>query len=218
VAELDAAMAPPIDVTQHLGLARWHVGRLLGGAESYAGVDRDDLVQEACLGLMRAAEKFDPAFGTRFSTYATGWCRQFVQRTIQNNATAVRTPVHAQEKRRKAGVAMRPRVDSLDAPFQTRRGDDADRTWHDVLGGSAPLPDAGCDSLDRERVIAGLVDAAQLTERERDVLRRRFTREQTLDAIAGHYGLTRERIRQVEAKALRKLRDAAERLGVEEEI
>jgi DNA-directed RNA polymerase sigma subunit (sigma70/sigma32) len=97
-------------------------------------------------------------------------------------------------------------------------GDGVGASLGDMLAGDAPLPDAGCDTIDRKRMIARLMSAAGLSARERDVLRRRFgPREEVLDAIADDYGLTRERIRQIEAGALSKLRAAAERLGVEDE-
>ncbi|MFJ5785219.1 sigma-70 family RNA polymerase sigma factor [Streptomyces hydrogenans] len=200
------------------------------------GLEDEDLVQHGMLGVMRAARKFDPAKGFRFSTYAWIWVRQSMNRAIAEESTAIRIPMYLHERMRKVARteralrhAGRPRgaadvavatglsVRQVDEVRRISRVTDSlDREVGDganlgeLIGARRPVPSVVEDvfaRLDAAR-LAGLL--ARLTEREALVVRRRAgvfgETEATLEEIGRDLGLTRERIRQIEAGAHAKLR------------
>lgn len=167
-----------------------------------------DLVQEAMLGLMRAAEKFDYRRGFRFGTYAAWWIKLAVQRAALQDVT-IHVPEHAWKKRSKGiavpGMELAAQPVSLDAPA----GHDGETRVGDFVADRDGLPvDEAVAKAHLETDVRSLLDA--LPPRDLYVLRMRFGLdggpELTLDEIGHTLSVSRERIRQIEARALQKLR------------
>jgi len=196
-----------IDVTEHRGLIKLVIDRHRYAAPRIRGsLQREDLVQAGYMGFLRAAKTFDPAKGS-WSTYACQWIRSAIGKLICDHASDVRIPSNLQHARRKRGERMRALIAHLDAPLRS----DGESTLLDLL----PAPEAESTDVEQKEAkarLAPLLRAASLSERERDVLTRRFIRDQTLSTIANHFGLSRERVRQIEADALDSLQRASRRL------
>jgi RNA polymerase sigma factor (sigma-70 family) len=213
-----------------------------------SGLPLLDIVQEGNLGLIHAVDKFDWRKGFKFSTYATWWIRQAIQRGIANSARVIRLPVHAGDmlsallKLRaqlegslgrtptlaelaseaelpleKVVEVLRYSVDtvSLDEPIR----EDGDAELGDFVedrNATAPFDAAATALLPGE--VAKVL--ACLDDRERTILTLRFGLdgggERTLEEVAEFFGLTRERIRQIEARAMSKLRHPSADVGARE--
>jgi RNA polymerase nonessential primary-like sigma factor len=202
-----------------------------------------DLVEEGNLGLIHAVKKFDPERGFRFSTYATWWIRQTIERAIMNQAATIRLPVHvikdinsvlrtARELRDASGAMPTPREI---AEYSDRTVEEVERllglhervTLRSGGDGEQDPIDRLAERRDREpprRAHRDSVNARvdhwvmALSEKQRVVLERRFGlhghRRATLEQIGADMGVTRERVRQIQLDALERLRAYLERDGL----
>jgi RNA polymerase sigma-32 factor len=210
------------------------------------GLPMGDLIQEGNIGLMQAAERFDPSRDVRFSTYAAWWIRSAIQDYVLRNWSIVRTGTTSAQKTlffnlrrlrakiegkqqreglgekgraavaKELGVsikdveAMEGRLAASDQSLNTPIGENGEEEWQSLLADTRPNP---------EDVVIGMKDAetrsrwlrealGALTDRERSIIRQRHLNDGpvTLEDLGRQLGVSKERVRQLEAKAMEKMR------------
>lgn len=205
-------------------------------AKRYTGTGMPllDLIQEGNIGLFKAVDKFDPDRGFKFSTYATWWIRQGISRAVGDQSRMIRIPVHMHDQLyslRRAETQLleknsditpeslaeymnlsieqvhtiiearnKTRMVELDRPI----GDEEEATLGDMIG----KDDETFEKIDEAMRTQGLGHLALsvLSERELSVILNRYYEVKTLETIGQEMGITRERVRQIESKAIHKLR------------
>ncbi len=212
-------------------IARDYIGR---------GLSIEDLIGEGNLGLIRATEEFDPTFGTRFSTYASYWIKQAIRHALTNTTATIRLPAHMVtllSKWRKAERALSrelgqtPTADQVAAVLgltdaqrvlvdRAKRasllrpeGGDEEHGWSaDSTGDDRDAPESALELDDERRLLRDRLD--RLDARERTIVSLRFgldgAEPLTLKEVGHRLGVTREWVRKIEVRAVRKLDDSTE--------
>lgn len=155
------------------------------------GARLDDLVQEGNVGLMKAIEHFDPKKNVRFATYAVWWIRAYITRYLKDNRSQVRGGEHE-------------RLTMSDFSLDTPLDDETDTTYLDRIEDHAPTPDRSFLDLERDEEVSLALQRVRrrLGDLGWDILQERLTQDKprTLEELGERWGVSRERVRQVELK------------------
>ena len=217
-------------IKSNLRLARWMAAKYIN-----RGLPIFDLIQEGNIGLIKAVEHFQPDRGIRFSTYATLWVKRSIERALANHSRTIRLPVHiSSDLNRFAWVAKSllqefgrdPRDEEIAARMKVnvehvRKLRGIVKRTYPINGG---IRDEYSEQLfglfediERSQQVSSWLEL--LTEIEREVITLRFGLNDedtlTLESIGKRFGVTRERIRQIEAKAIEKLRKIIQKREVD---
>jgi RNA polymerase sigma factor (sigma-70 family) len=232
-------------IQSNLGLVIQVAKRFLG-----RGIPFEDLIEDGNIGLMKAVEKFQPSKGFRFSTYATWWIRQAIERAILNSARLIRIPIHISESMFKISKASKnlekengyePNTDDI-AEYIGINSDKVEKIYGSIasitsldysLSQNEDDQNMSLNNVvreDEERTspyeILNKIETINLLnnwlfslkENERKIITLRYglnyEKPMTLHQIAGIFNLTKERIRQIESKAMGKLQKMAKESGV----
>ncbi len=211
------------------------------------GLPFSDIIEEGNLGLIRAVEKFQYERGFRFSTYASWWIRQSIERAIANQVRIIRLPVHVAElanayartirkltqllgrepSNEEVAKKMRISIGRVRALSQVTRetysldmliSGEGEDTLKDILSDeTTPSPSSASDERLRSRYLSEWI--AELPATERSIIEMRYglhrPSPRTLDSIGREFGITRERVRQIENQAIRKLRNYTKSRNIE---
>ena len=205
-----------------------------------SGVEQDDLMQQASLGLFTAIKRFEPTRNIAFSTYAMWWIRQHIVRYIHDHNSTIRIPVHLREQTLKlrraqekleANSSVTPTIEELSKEsglsverVQTIRNIPTVSTSLNALVGDEDtelgyfFPDRTAlnyiEEIENDSIIQAfskLLDEMKLSDRQKDITMRRLglgpNGVETLEMIASDYGLTRERVRQIQAKVIKRIQN-----------
>jgi RNA polymerase primary sigma factor len=213
-----------------VSIAKKHVG--------ISNLELSDLIQEGNLGLSKAVEKFEWKRGFKFSTYATWWIRQSINRAIADQARTIRIPVHMKEliskltkvkKKYQQDIGREPTIEEYSKALRlstdrirrilkmmqepvslaTPVGEEEDSRLEDFIEDQhSPSPVAKTQQYRLQLELQKVLNS--LTPREAEIISLRYGigvgYPSTLEEVGKKFGVTRERVRQIEAKAIRKLR------------